>query len=663
MRYARAYPYHSQYAGLASEATDPPAQEPAVEDPSSADSAGADAASADLGDATAGNGAGAPPAGAGDEPPLWTTADDHVLHLPPDLIERILSGLGPATRTNRRRRRHPPRVHRRRTIANVGNLVRRARRIGTTRARGLRLPTFRSRVGQRNFRIVTRPRFGLRHEIVSVEPELGYAGEISAEFENGTGTIPEPAKTGVPFAPLPPAGSYWPLQTKHPRAREVSYRPVTGKVKGNAGRVFKAGRTTKVSGVAKARNHCGVDLFAWKGDPVVACEDGTIVEFGFFYNAKSGQRTYKILIAHSRMVINYGEVTPDSFKRTGLKVGMPVKGGQVIGYVSDTGMLHFETYTTGTKSPSRWWKGDPAPSRLLDPTRYLLYLLYEGKWTTAPATPSVPATSTSSTATPTAKPTPKPTAKPRPATTTSKDRELAEALRIAGQPVPGMPGTTLQALVEQWRKQICPEVPLPILIAFVKKESGGKFTDATHGTAANKWTSPDFYELGLFQVPAGLHGHCTGKDATSCTNKPPGQEGKSPSTWARLCRKIGANPDAWTDPTTQVRVGLMDLEEGAAGIRKDYPELFTKRGSDWDIRLSVLYRFSRGGGYARSFLKAFRQQLAALPENQRWTFLRDKSVPVTVTRKGARVRITREFKGGNVEEKMTLAAKLGYQPA
>jgi hypothetical protein len=117
------------------------------------------------------------------------------------------------------------------------------------------------------------------------------------------------------------------------------------------------------------------------------------------------------------------------------------------------------------------------------------------------------------------------------------------------------------------------------------------------------------------------------------------------------------------NPTTQVRVGLTDLEEGAGGLRKDFPDLFPKPGSDWDIRMAVLYRFSRGGGYARSFLKAFRRQLAGMPETQRWAFLRDKSVTVSVTKAGRRVAVTRTFKGENVEKKMALAAKLGYTPS
>jgi hypothetical protein len=243
------------------------------------------------------------------------------------------------------------------------------------------------------------------------------------------------------------------------------------------------------------------------------------------------------------------------------------------------------------------------------------------------------------------------------------DREAADAMRIAKRAVPGMTGTTMEALIEPWRQRICPEIPRSILIAFIKYESGGKLTDATHGTTRNGWTSPDFYEMGIFQTPGGLHGRCTSGDWKSCEIEPPGREGRSPSPWARLCARIGADPKLWTNPTTQVRVGLTDLEDGASLLRKDFPELFPKPGSDWDIRMAVLYRFSRGGGYARSFLRTFRRQLAGMPEAQRWAFLRDKSVTVPVTKAGRRVGVIRAFKGENVEKKMALASKLGYTPA
>ena len=50
------------------------------------------------------------------------------------------------------------------------------------------------------------------------------------------------------------------------------------------------------------------------------------------------------------------------------------------------------------------------------------------------------------------------------------------------------------------------------------------------------------------------------------------------------------------------------------------------------------------------------------PEAQRWNFLRDKTATATVTVKGKRVTVRRDFKGENVEEKMALAGKLGYVP-
>jgi peptidoglycan hydrolase-like protein with peptidoglycan-binding domain len=248
----------------------------------------------------------------------------------------------------------------------------------------------------------------------------------------------------------------------------------------------------------------------------------------------------------------------------------------------------------------------------------------------------------------------------------STDSDARHALSIAATPVsasvgadPPMIGVTIGDLVERWRRQISPEIPREILLAFFHFESGGRFDDATHGTSRNNWTVPSFYELGLFQTPAGLHGACRDRHASSCAIAPPGQEkpGET-SPWARLCRRIGADPARWRNPETQVRVGLHDLEDGAATLRKEFPGLFPTPGSDWDLRLAVLYRFSRGGGYARSFLRPFQAQLAGMPEDQRWAFLRDRQVTIK-TKKGT---VTRKFAGENAEKKMALAVKLGYVP-
>jgi hypothetical protein len=236
----------------------------------------------------------------------------------------------------------------------------------------------------------------------------------------------------------------------------------------------------------------------------------------------------------------------------------------------------------------------------------------------------------------------------------TRDPDVAGAQFIATKEVPGMPGVTIQKFVETWRARIAPEVPLPVLLAFMRFESGGNFSDATHGSAKSGYRQPEFYELGLFQTPAGLHGECKTGDHRTCAYAPPGHEvARDPSTWERLCKRIGANPQDWTNPTTQVRVGLLDLETSAEAIRKAYPELFPAPGSDWYLRMAVLMPFARGGGFARAFLGAYRAALQKLPEDRRWDFLRGKQLPA---RGGVWV-----FDPTNVDKKMSLAAKLGYQ--
>jgi hypothetical protein len=127
---------------------------------------------------------------------------------------------------------------------------------------------------------------------------------------------------------------------------------------------------------------------------------------------------------------------------------------------------------------------------------------------------------------------------------------------------------TFHELLERWRPVHAPEIPTTLLAAFSKYEASG-WNDATHGSAANGYASPPFYELGVFQVPAGLHGRCTDK---KCEHAPPGLENaSSPSPWSRLCSRLRLDPKNWTDPTTQVRVGLANLEDDAQIIRRRYP--------------------------------------------------------------------------------------------
>jgi len=210
-----------------------------------------------------------------------------------------------------------------------------------------------------------------------------HAEQALEEEETGDKTpMAVPGDNPVPFAPLPAAGSHWPVCTKHKSARMVSYMyQAPSGIVGKAGRMFLAGRKGKVNGRTVGRWHAGLDLFAYANDVVVACEAGRIVSFSHFYKANSGQDTYKLLIEHeaSGIVINYGEVRKDSLSKNGLKVGMRVSAGQPIGWVSDTKMLHFEAYVKGTTDSQRWWKSEKNPPReLLNPTRYLLELARTG---------------------------------------------------------------------------------------------------------------------------------------------------------------------------------------------------------------------------------------------------------------------------------------------
>jgi hypothetical protein len=128
------------------------------------------------------------------QPPLWRTADDNVLHLPRSRVNRMFNRMPRRWRRWRRSGWGSLNPQRRATINAVGRLARSARRVGTWRSRrgGGQLPVFRSQAGGRPFRIVTRRRNGLRHEILSVEPELAGMesefGEMQFDLDPSTGS-------------------------------------------------------------------------------------------------------------------------------------------------------------------------------------------------------------------------------------------------------------------------------------------------------------------------------------------------------------------------------------------------------------------------------------------------------------------------------------------
>jgi len=178
--------------------------------------------------------------------------------------------------------------------------------------------------------------------------------------------------TPLPFAEGDP--EVWPVLTGHPWGKYVSYWDVKGKFHGRWGRSFASKRTS--DGVV--RHHSGIDIAANPGDIVVATEPGTILATLPYYKGTDAiyERT------DSGLVINYGEIAPDSWTEFGISDGDRVEAGQPIARVGWHDMLHLETYEA-MENPEQqvqrirnreyvWIKEDGPPEGLLDPSSYLV---------------------------------------------------------------------------------------------------------------------------------------------------------------------------------------------------------------------------------------------------------------------------------------------------
>ena len=106
------------------------------------------------------------------------------------------------------------------------------------------------------------------------------------------------------------------------------------------------------------RAHEALDIPASCGTPVVAVEDGRIVKL---FLSKPGGRTIYYFDNASEFAYYYAHL--DSYAE-GLREGMHVRKGQVIGYVGTTGNaapeaphLHFAIFRLGAER--KWWRGTP----------------------------------------------------------------------------------------------------------------------------------------------------------------------------------------------------------------------------------------------------------------------------------------------------------------
>ena len=107
-----------------------------------------------------------------------------------------------------------------------------------------------------------------------------------------------------------------------------------------------------------ARTHEAIDILAPMGTPVRAVEDGTVAKL---FNSKAGGITIYQLDPSRRYIYYYAHLERYA---DGLREGLEVDRGQVIGYVGTSGNaprnaphLHFAIFRV--LDPQRWWGGAP----------------------------------------------------------------------------------------------------------------------------------------------------------------------------------------------------------------------------------------------------------------------------------------------------------------
>jgi murein DD-endopeptidase MepM/ murein hydrolase activator NlpD len=133
--------------------------------------------------------------------------------------------------------------------------------------------------------------------------------------------------------------------------------------------------------------HTGVDLYCREGEPVLAVEDGVVVNIEPFTGPSAGSPwwndTQAVLVEGASGVVGYGEIVPSP----GLAVGRRVLRGEPVGRVAvvlkegkerqdvpghSRAMLHVELYRHGTRRAVVWGLDEGRPEGLLDPTPLLL---------------------------------------------------------------------------------------------------------------------------------------------------------------------------------------------------------------------------------------------------------------------------------------------------
>ena len=116
------------------------------------------------------------------------------------------------------------------------------------------------------------------------------------------------------------------------------------------------------------RRHEAIDILAPRGTPVLSADPGQVLKL---HNSVAGGLSIYVADTSQRFIMLYAHL--DRY-RPGLAAGMPVKKGELLGYVGSTGNAnpaapHLHFAIARSDNMKEWWKGTP-----LNP-----FLIWRGK--------------------------------------------------------------------------------------------------------------------------------------------------------------------------------------------------------------------------------------------------------------------------------------------
>jgi murein DD-endopeptidase MepM/ murein hydrolase activator NlpD len=168
-----------------------------------------------------------------------------------------------------------------------------------------------------------------------------------------TRVVAPAADAGVEHGPVATTGTEESAPVP-PRVEEIDDRDLEIPVEG----VDEDELYDSYSDARGTRVHEAIDIMAERGTPVRAVEDGTIKRL---FTSKGGGLTIYQFDPSNTYCYYYAHL--DAYAEP-IREGMPVKRGDVIGYVGSTGNaskdaphLHFAIFKL--TSEKQWWKGEP----------------------------------------------------------------------------------------------------------------------------------------------------------------------------------------------------------------------------------------------------------------------------------------------------------------